>query len=86
MKVEGFTHILVLALTLRGVKSIGTTEPDGTLAPAIPSGFFAADGEITDPSIPDPAPEFPAPSDGTPNISSKSIGLRTRISIPSLLT
>ena len=73
MKMEASIHFLVLALTLWGVKSIGTTEPDGTPDPTIPPGLFAADGEIDDPTIPNPAPEFPAPSNGTPNISSKSI-------------
>lgn len=70
MKVQAWNHFLVLAWTLWEVKSIGTTEPDGTLAPAVPPGLLAANGEITDPTIPNPAPEFPAPLDGTPNISS----------------
>ena len=56
---------------LKGAYSLGTTEPDGTLDPTIPAGFFAPNGEISDPTIPDPAPEFPAPLDGTPNIGSK---------------
>lgn len=73
MKIESYNHLLVLALTLWGANSIGTTEPDGTPDPTIPPGFFAADGEINDPTIPSPAPEFLAPPDGTPNISSKSI-------------
>lgn len=73
MSLKASNYLLVLALTLLGVKSIGTTEPDGTPDPTIPPGFFAADGEINDPTIPNPAPEFPAPPDGTPNISSKSI-------------
>lgn len=73
MKVEASNQLLVLALTLCGVNSIGTTEPDGTLDPAIPPSFLAPDGEITDPTILNPAPEFPAPLDGTPNISSGSL-------------
>lgn len=72
MKIVALRNLLVLALTIWGVKSIGTIEPDGTLDPTIPLGFLAADGEITDPTIPNPAPEFPAPPDGTPNISSRS--------------
>lgn len=72
MKVEASYHLLVLALMLWEVESIGTLEPDGTLDPAIPPGFLAPDGEIADPTIPNPAPEFPAPPDGTPNISSES--------------
>ena len=68
MKVQISSLFFVLALVLEGVISIGTTEPDGTLAPQIPDGFLAPDGEITDPTIPSPAPEFPAPADGTPNI------------------
>lgn len=73
MKIEASNHLLVLSLTLWGVKSIGTTEPDGTPDPSIPPGFFAPDGEIDDLTILHPAPEFPAPPNGTPNISSKSI-------------
>ncbi len=75
MKIEASNHLLVLALILWGVKSIGTTEPDGTLDPQIPPGFLAADGEITDPTIPNPAPEFAAPADGTPNISGISFDI-----------
>ena len=73
MKVEASNYLMVLVLTLWGVKSIGTTEPDGVLDPAVPPGFLAPDGEITDPTIPDPAPEFPAPPNGTPNISSRPL-------------
>ena len=58
-------------MTLWSVKSIGTTEPDGTPAPEVPDGFLTPNGEINDPTIPNPAPEFPAPPDGTPNISGK---------------
>ena len=72
MKAEASKYFLILALTLCGIDSISTLEPDGTVAPAIPPGLFAPDGEITDPTIPNPAPEFPAPSDGTPNVTSKS--------------
>ena len=71
MKVHLISQFFALALILEKVTSIGDTEPDGTLAPQIPDGYLAPDGEITDPSIPNPAPEFPAPADGTPNISSR---------------
>ena len=71
MKAESSKYLLTLLLALRGVKSIGTTEPDGTPDPEIPAGFLAPNGEITDPTIPNPAPEFPAPPDGTPDISGK---------------
>ena len=71
MKVQISSHLFAFVLILDGVISIGTLEPDGTVAPQIPDGFLAPDGEITDPSIPNPAPEFPAPADGTPNISSR---------------
>ena len=71
MKVQISSLFFAFALVLEGVISIGDTEPDGTIAPQIPDGFLAPDGEITDPTEPNPAPEFPAPADGAPNISGR---------------
>lgn len=76
MRVDNSRYLFVLALTPWGLQA-AYTEPDGSPAPQIPDGFFAADGEINDPTIPNPAPEFPAPNDGTPNISSKSPTLQS---------
>lgn len=79
MKVRISRPLFVLALILEGVVSLGTLEPDGTLAPQIPDGFLAPDGEITDPTIPLPAPEFPAPVDGTPNITCRPFHIKVSV-------
>ena len=76
MKVQISSLFFAFALVLEGVSSIGTTEPDGTIAPQIPDGFLAPDGEITDPTEPSPAP-----TDGKPNISGRPFCTELTITI-----